>query len=245
MSVAISSLVWKLRLPAMDKIVLLRLAEFADPDGGRIFPAVATLVADCGASERHIQGVLGRYRTAGLLLLVRAGGGRHRPNHYRFNLDLLKAGLAPAKPGSADTPSEPYPVAGAHPPAAGAAYPAATSVNPASVAHDPSSAARTPDDDESGPDHLALGRAIARRCGLDGDPAWFGDFGPVKAWLAQGAEPALILAIVEDVLARAAGKDIRSLRYFNPAIARALKERAAGAVPFRTNEFLRKMGVEP
>ena len=108
----------------------------------------------------------------------------------------------------------------------------------------------------SQPDHIAIGRKVARQCGLENDPSWFGDFGTVKSWMAGGADEALILGTVNEVLVRAGSNhNIRNLKYFTTEISRAVADRNsplssvmskenASNVTAKYAEFLRKMGVE-
>lgn len=95
MSIDVGALVWRAALPAMDKIVLLRLADFAAEDGSRIFPSIGRVCRECGVSDRHVQNVLKKYVASGLLHQVRAGGGRcrggdGRTSEYRMDIEALK-----------------------------------------------------------------------------------------------------------------------------------------------------------
>jgi len=65
MSIEVSTLVWRASLPAMDKLVLLRLADFADADGSHVYPSVSRVMRDCGVSERHVQNSIRRQVDAG------------------------------------------------------------------------------------------------------------------------------------------------------------------------------------
>lgn len=90
MSHAVTTLVWQAEIPAMDKIVLLRLADFADADGRNVYPSVGRVARECGASERHVQMTLRKLVSIGILELIRAGGGRNRSAEYRIDLAALK-----------------------------------------------------------------------------------------------------------------------------------------------------------
>lgn len=90
MSIEVMSLVWRADLPAMDKIVLLRLADFADAHGHNVYPSVERVQKECGVSERHARAVIKKFTIKGLLILVRQGGGRNRPTEYRFDIETLK-----------------------------------------------------------------------------------------------------------------------------------------------------------
>ena len=90
MSIIISSILWRKKLPPLEKLVLLRLADYATDAGGGIYPSVDRVATECGVSGRHVQRVLKIYVTAGMLVIGRHGGGRHRTNEYGFNLEVLK-----------------------------------------------------------------------------------------------------------------------------------------------------------
>lgn len=88
MSVKVTALIWKMPLLLPEKLVLLRMADFADHDGGSIFPSVATLAQDCGISDRAVQLVLRKFVADGLLIIVgNETGGRGRTRHYAIDLE--------------------------------------------------------------------------------------------------------------------------------------------------------------
>jgi hypothetical protein len=88
MSVKVSALCWQIPLPIADKLVLLRLADYADNDGGKIFPSVATVAHFCGVSERAVQYILKKLTDDGLLFVVgNATGGRGKTRHYAIDLE--------------------------------------------------------------------------------------------------------------------------------------------------------------
>ena len=60
------------------KLLALILCDFADDEGQNIFPSIATLADQCGASERTIQRHLLELQTAGFLLMVSTGRGGTR-----------------------------------------------------------------------------------------------------------------------------------------------------------------------
>jgi len=96
MSVKVSALCWKVALPATEKLVLLRLADFADDKGFNIYPAVHTVADDCGVGRRVVQLTLRRLVDKGLLVVMNMGGGRRRTTEYAIDLEALKAaGTAP------------------------------------------------------------------------------------------------------------------------------------------------------
>ncbi len=96
MSLKITSLVWRAGLDATTKIVALRLADFADDDGGSIYPSVPRVARDCGLGERSVQGALRRLQNDGVLVMVReADFSRRLAREYAFNLSALETMTVP------------------------------------------------------------------------------------------------------------------------------------------------------
>lgn len=90
MSLRVSALVWRARLPSTQKLVAARLADFADDDGGRVFPSNARLCRECGLSERAVRETVRTLESAGVLVLVALERpGQHLPREYRFDLATL------------------------------------------------------------------------------------------------------------------------------------------------------------
>ncbi len=94
MSLRVSALVWRAMLPGSgtgtQKLVAARLADFADDDGGRVFPSNARLCRECGLSERAVREAIRALESAGVLVLVAMERpGQHLPREYRFDLDAL------------------------------------------------------------------------------------------------------------------------------------------------------------
>lgn len=88
MSVKVSELCWGIPLPIAEKLVLLRLANYANDSGGSIYPAVRTVAHFCGISPRAVQYILKKLMADGLLLVVEnEKGGRGRTRHYAIDLD--------------------------------------------------------------------------------------------------------------------------------------------------------------
>lgn len=77
--------VWQLDVPALDKLVLLKLADHADDAGENAYPSIATIAHWTGVSERSVQSVLKRQRKTGLLE-VQQPARHQQPTTYRFNL---------------------------------------------------------------------------------------------------------------------------------------------------------------
>jgi len=76
------SAVWDLRLPPAQKLVLLKLADCADDDGGNAFPSLGMLSDACTLSRRTVQRTLADLETAGYLV-VDAPATHRRPTTYR------------------------------------------------------------------------------------------------------------------------------------------------------------------
>ncbi|HLO74857.1 MAG TPA: helix-turn-helix domain-containing protein [Magnetospirillum sp.] len=92
MSISVMAMVWKADLPSSAKLVLLRLADFANDDGGSIFPAVSTVAVECGMGERTVQDQLRALEAKGVLCLVReAVCATRRPREYRIDMPTLAA----------------------------------------------------------------------------------------------------------------------------------------------------------
>lgn len=103
MSVKVTSLCWRLPLPVAEKLVLIRLADFADHDGSNVYPAVATVAGDCGVSERAVQYIMKKFREDGLLVLVgNPTGGRGKARQYAIDLERIKQ-LSEQEPKRAQT----------------------------------------------------------------------------------------------------------------------------------------------
>lgn len=104
MSIRLMSIVWDIRWPTQNHLlVMLKLADHANDEGSKVWPAVATIAAQAQCSERTVQNVLKAFRDCGLVGVVKAGGGS-TPTIYTLNVALLNA-LASAKAkleGSAD-----------------------------------------------------------------------------------------------------------------------------------------------
>ena len=86
------------------KIVAIKLADVANDDGSSIYPSIFTVASEAELSERQVQRVMEEFRKAGLLIVVKPGGGRNRPTEYRFDLGAIDR-LPDAKPSAdADEP---------------------------------------------------------------------------------------------------------------------------------------------
>lgn len=97
------SFVWQV-FPEGGSLLLLALAlaDYANDDGGRIYPSVATLANKVRLSKRAIQYLLRRLEKIGWLEVVSKGGGRSRTCRYRIPVGKLQTlhplGDQPRKP---------------------------------------------------------------------------------------------------------------------------------------------------
>ncbi len=91
MSVHVSSLVWRAPLAGNEKLVLLKLADCADDEGGNAYPSVARVARECGVSRRTVQTILKRFVSRGLLIVeAYATGGRGKPTRYQIDLERVQ-----------------------------------------------------------------------------------------------------------------------------------------------------------
>lgn len=86
--------VWeRLDCGGQDLLLALALADFADDDGGNVFPSVETLAAKTRQSARTVQRQLSEFRRVTWLLVEvpeSLAGGRGRSVRYRINPTWLK-----------------------------------------------------------------------------------------------------------------------------------------------------------
>ena len=96
MSIVLENAVWSLRDPSVrgaTRLVFLALANFADEDGGSIFPSHDTLAEKTGVSKRSVQYALSRLERAGYIEIT-VNRGRFHTNDYRINTQYLRIMLA-------------------------------------------------------------------------------------------------------------------------------------------------------
>ena len=90
MSIRCSAAVWRARLAPRLKLTALALADFADDDGGSIFPSVGTIAQRTGRTVRQERSNLSALCAAGVLVPETLRIGGKHPTRYRLNLDVLR-----------------------------------------------------------------------------------------------------------------------------------------------------------
>lgn len=224
MSYALQAMAWSARFDGTAKLVLLRLCDFADDDGNRVFPTVKRVAEDCGISVRTTQEALRRLESAGVLVMVRdADAGARRPREYRVHVPALASRIVPKASDEGCGIGT------------GATSARVRNTTPRGAASAPRSdhesgqetlaATDTAKTEPPKSDHVRIGDRIAGVTGWDRHPNWFGDYGRVIVWLKAGWSAELdILPTVERLMAgrtRRGQGPPRGLDYFESAIADA------------------------
>lgn len=103
------SLAWatKQELPAMQKIVLIMLANHENAETKLCFPSIETLAEECGMSERSVSNQIARLSAAGLIEITRFN---HTSNRYTLLKTDAPFALADAPRSEADAPLASKPV---------------------------------------------------------------------------------------------------------------------------------------
>ncbi len=106
----VQGLIWDIPFPSpVAKTVALKLADYADDEGGSIFPATATIAERTGYARSAVCKWLFAMENCGLLRVVRRSKGGTRPRGQRygntseraFDMALLQR-LVPPKKGQAE-----------------------------------------------------------------------------------------------------------------------------------------------
>lgn len=84
MSVRQMAKVWELDLPQPLKLLALALADWADDEGGNVWPSIDTIARKIGASPRTVQRQLRQLEALDLVRVEHAGGGRGRTQRLRL-----------------------------------------------------------------------------------------------------------------------------------------------------------------
>lgn len=92
MSVAVMTLVFSRRFGSANrKAVALKLADWADDDGSRVFPSLNRVAAECEMSERTVRRIVRQFESEGILTpVVNGGKGPGHTNHWIMNLGAIE-----------------------------------------------------------------------------------------------------------------------------------------------------------
>jgi len=85
MSIRLMSQVWEHEFSHAEQTIMLALADWANDDGGNVFPSVARIAWKTGYEERQVQRIMKKLRGTGVLVLVKRATV-YRPNEYRIIL---------------------------------------------------------------------------------------------------------------------------------------------------------------
>jgi hypothetical protein len=227
MSVKVSALCWKVPLAATEKLVLLRMADFADDQGFNIYPAVQTVADDCGIGIRIVQLTLKKMVSKGILVVMNQGGGRGRATEYAIDMDLIRQ-LRDAPPtashqynghaekgakGVNSAPRSPFT----------AVNPESDDINPAPDSPHPSLPVKEGDeeDDAGAPEGVLqqVTERVAGMAGISGKEALERNAPIAAGWLKDGADPdADIYPAVANAMNRTSQTRIRGFAYFTDEI---------------------------
>ena len=107
MSIRLMTMVWDVEFPTQSqKLIALKLADYAADAGGSVFPAVNTIARHAGCDERTVQRALKAFRACGFLHLVKEGGtGPKATNQWQIDIPALAA-LAAGRSRFVGTASE-------------------------------------------------------------------------------------------------------------------------------------------
>lgn len=108
MSNIVQGLVWDAEIPnAIAKVIAVKLADWADDDGGSIYPSVPTIAQKTACGQSTVRRWLQAFEQCGLLKVVSRsrGGARTDTTERAFDIDLLRR-LAWTKRGRIKTPPE-------------------------------------------------------------------------------------------------------------------------------------------
>lgn len=91
MSIHLMSLVWEVRFPTQgQKLVMLRMADFANDEGDSVFPSNSQVAEQCGLTKRGAQYILRGFHNCGLMVITKEGGsGPKSTNQRKIDVDLL------------------------------------------------------------------------------------------------------------------------------------------------------------
>lgn len=93
MSIKLMTMVWEIPMPThAQKLILLKLADWAADDGGSVFPSRNTIADRCDVSVSTVKRTMGALRACGVIHMVREGGdGPKDTNEWRLSVPLVEA----------------------------------------------------------------------------------------------------------------------------------------------------------
>lgn len=100
MSIRLMSEVWQTKLPTIEKMVLLVIADHANDEGTEAWPSQATMARKASLSIRTIQRAVNSLVKTKFLSVEKHGGGSancrddRRPHRYTINLKMLRGDQA-------------------------------------------------------------------------------------------------------------------------------------------------------
>jgi len=104
MSNIVQGMVWNVEFPnPIAKLIAVKLADWADDDGGTIFPAIGTVSKKTGVTRSTVCKWIAAMEHCGLLRVIERslGGSRTDTTERAFDLDLLRK-LSPTKKAPAE-----------------------------------------------------------------------------------------------------------------------------------------------
>ena len=71
-------------LPSSEKLVLVCLADWANDEGGSLYPSLDHIAHKANLGERHTRRIMDKFKKDGIVTVV--GKSRYRTNEYRLNV---------------------------------------------------------------------------------------------------------------------------------------------------------------
>lgn len=92
MSIKLMTMVWDVEFPTQSQLLIaLKMADFANDDGGSIYPSRSRVARNAQCSETTVKAVLRAFRAIGLLHVIKEGGkGPRNTTEYAYNVGLLE-----------------------------------------------------------------------------------------------------------------------------------------------------------
>jgi hypothetical protein len=115
MAIEVMELVRKAHLEKGHKSVLLAMANYASPDGSRVFPGAARLARDTDYSVRWVRKLRKDLVEMGVLVVAQPATW-DKPAHYRIDLDVLRSLIERGEVSSPPELSAPTPLNSLHSP---------------------------------------------------------------------------------------------------------------------------------